>query len=143
MAADMAADDDAAVRKLIDDMTQAWNRGDAQAYGACYCADGTFTNVNGTYHVGRDAFDRRHEEVFRGIFNGTTLSMIIKKLRFVVPNVAVVDVDTNIAGCRAKLSEMAVGADGALRSCLLMVLVKQDGDWWISAYHNVWRAAAR
>jgi hypothetical protein len=29
-----------------------------------------------------------------------------------------------------------------LRSCLLMVLVKQRSAWWIAADHNVWRGAA-
>jgi len=33
-----------------------------------------------------------------------------------------------------------VGADGALRTCLLMVLTKDAGKWWIAAYHNVWRS---
>jgi uncharacterized protein (TIGR02246 family) len=124
-------------------MTDAWNRGDAGAYGARYCADGTFTNVSGTYHVGRDEFDRRHDEVFRGIFKGTTLSMTIKSLRIVAPDVAVADVDTDIVGCRAKWPGAVMDADGGLHSCLLMVLIKQSGEWWITAYHNVWRAAGR
>jgi uncharacterized protein (TIGR02246 family) len=133
--------DEAAIRQLVDDMTDAWNRGDAQAYGARYRADGTFTNVNGTYHFGRDAFDRRHAEVFRGMFNGTKLAMTIKKLRFIAPDVAAVDIDTDIVGCQAPPPGVAVDSDGTLHSCLLMVLVKDGGAWWISAYHNVWRGA--
>jgi hypothetical protein len=27
--------------------------------------------------------------------------------------------------------------DGTVRTKLLMVLVREHGDWWISAYHNV------
>jgi hypothetical protein len=26
--------------------------------------------------------------------------------------------------------------------CLLMVLTKDHGKWWIAAYHNVWQSAA-
>jgi uncharacterized protein (TIGR02246 family) len=138
----VTAADEAAIRQLVNDLTEAWNRGDAEAYGARYRADGTFTNVNGTFHVGREEFDRRHAEVFGGIFNGTTLSMTIKRLRFVAPNVAVVDIDTDVAGCRRRPPGAAADADGTLHSCLLMVLVKEHGAWWIGAYHNVWRAAA-
>jgi uncharacterized protein (TIGR02246 family) len=134
------ASDEAAIARLIDEMTQAWNRGDAKAYGAHYRDDATFTNVNGTFHIGRAAFDRRHEEVFSDIFNGTTQAMTIKKLRFIAADVAVVDVDTSIAGCRA--TALPFHADGKLYSCLMMVMIKQDGTWWISAYHNVWRTPA-
>lgn len=134
------ASDEAAIARVIKDMTEPWNRGDAEAYGARYRDDATSTNVNGTFHVGRTAFDRRHEEVFGGIFSGTTQAMTIKKLRFIAADVAVVDVDTRIAGCRA--TGLPFHADGRLHSCLLMVLIKQDGTWWISAYHNVWRAPA-
>jgi uncharacterized protein (TIGR02246 family) len=139
----MATGDEAAIQHLMDDMTAAWNRGDAKAYGARYRADGTFTNVNGTYHSGREEFDHRHADVFRGMFKDTTLSMRIRTLRLVAANVAVVDIETTIAGCEAKLPGADIGDDGALHSCLLWVLVKDGGEWWISAYHNVWRAAPR
>jgi uncharacterized protein (TIGR02246 family) len=135
--------DDTAIRQLMDDLTEAWNRGDARAYGARYRDDGTFTNVNGTYHLGRDEFDRRHAEVFRGMFKDTKVAMTIKTLRFIAPNVAAVDIDTDIAGCQARPPGVAVDPDGTLHSCLLMVLVKEGGTWWISAYHNVWRGAPR
>ena len=38
----MASPDEIAIRQLMDDMTDAWNRGDARAFGARYRADGTF-----------------------------------------------------------------------------------------------------
>ena len=50
---------EAAIQRLADALMDAWNRGDAAAFGARYRADGTFTNVNGTYHFGKDAFNRR------------------------------------------------------------------------------------
>ena len=120
----------------------AWNRGDAAAFGAHYRADGTFTNVNGTYHFGREAFDQRHAEVFGGVFKGTRLSLTIKNLRFVAPTVAVVDADTTISHCRTTMPGMHLDADGAAHTSLLIVLIKEAGDWWIAAYHNVWRAKA-
>jgi len=139
----MTASDESAIRQLMDEMTDAWNRGDPNAFGARYRDDGTFTNVNGTFHFGRAEFDRRHDEVFRGAFNDTTPTMTIKKLRTITPNVAAVDIDTTIAGCRAALPAWPVGNDGALHTSLLMVLLKESNAWWVSAYHNVWRAEPR
>ena len=138
----MPIDDQRQIEQLIGELTDAWNRGDAKAYGARYLADGTFTNANGSFYVGRDEFDRRHEEIFRGVLRDTRLAMTIKKLRFVRPDVAIVDADTGISGAPLRPLGVDVGPDGLLRSCLLMVLVKERGAWWIAAYHNVWRSAA-
>ena len=81
----MASAEETEIREMLDEMTDAWARGDATAYGAHYQADGTFTNVFGTFHVGHEEFDLRHDEVFRGIFKGTRLTMDIRMLRFLRP----------------------------------------------------------
>ena len=135
------ASDAAEIEELTDVLMDAWNRGDANAFGARYRADGTFTNVNGTYHFGKDAFNRRHAEVFGGVFKGTTLSIAIRNLRFLTTDVAVVDAETTISNCSQAIRGMPVGVDGAAHTSLLMVLIKDAGEWGITAYHNVWRAA--
>lgn len=134
------ADEEAAIQKLLGELADAWNRGDAPAYGARYRPDGTFTNVNGTFHAGREAFNRRHEEIFRGFLRGTTLELTTKELRFIRPDVAVVDLDTGVSGVPAPPPGVRAAPDGALHTCLLLVLVKEGGSWWIAAYHNVWRS---
>jgi uncharacterized protein (TIGR02246 family) len=138
----MAAADESEIQILIDQLAGAWKRGDAKAYGERFLPDGTFTNVNGEFYAGREEFDRRHGEVFAGVFCGTTLTLTMKKLRFVRPDVAIADVDTEVAGAQLRPQGVAVGADGVLRSRLLMVLLKENGAWCIAAYHNVWQAAA-
>jgi uncharacterized protein (TIGR02246 family) len=137
--AGMSTEDERQIEQLIGELANAWNRGDAKAYGARYLADATFTNANGSFFVGRDEFYRRHEEIFRGVLRGTAVAMTIKKLRFVRPDVAIVDAGTGISGSPLRPQGVEVGPDGVLRSCLLMMLLKQDGGWWITAYHNVWR----
>jgi uncharacterized protein (TIGR02246 family) len=137
----MTSADEQEIHTLIDELTDAWKRGDAKAYGARVMPETTFTNVNGEFYVGREAFNRRHAEVFRGVFRGTTLALAINKLRFVRPEVAIADIDAEVSGAQLCPPGVAVGADGALRSRLLMTLVKEQGAWWIAAYHNVWQAA--
>lgn len=136
----MPSADEAEIQELLGELIDAWNRGDADAFGARYRSDATFTNVNGNFCIGRDEFNFRHEEIFRGVLSGTTLALTAKKLRFVRPDVAIVDVDVSIFGCAARPPGIHVGSDGALRTCLLMVLTKDAGRWWIAAYHNVWRS---
>lgn len=137
----MATTDEAAIHQLLRELEDAWNRGDAQAYGARYQEDGTFTNVNGTFYDGREAFNRRHEEGFRSIYRGSTVALTPRKLRFIRPDVAVVDIDASLSGLQAPPGVQA-GPDGALHTCLLLVLVKEGGSWWMTSYHNVWRKAA-
>ena len=136
----MTTTDEGAILQLIGELTDAWNRGDAKAYGARHRDDSTFTNVNGAFYVGRQEFDRRHDEVFSGIFKGTTRALAVKKLRFVRPDVAIVDIDAGLAGSLAQPSGVQAGPDGELHTCLLMALIKEHGSWWIAAYHNVWRS---
>ena len=90
--------------------------------------------------MGKDEFDSRREEIFRGVFQGTKLNLSIKTLRFVRSDVAIADIDATLVGCLAKPPGVNVGPDGVLHACLLMVLLKQNHCWWIAAYHNVWRS---
>jgi uncharacterized protein (TIGR02246 family) len=133
--------DEPAIEQLICELVDAWDRGDAEAYGMRYRADGTFTNVNGALYVGQDEFVRRHAEIFAGYLAGTTISLATTQLRFVGPDVAVVDVDVSLFGVRAPPAGVALDPAGAVHTCLLLVLVRDRGSWWISAYHNVWRQA--
>ena len=120
-----------AVDQLLGEIAEAWNTGDARAYGARYRPDGTFTNTDGTLDLGRDEFVRHAEEAFQGVLAGTRLSLAVRKLRLVRPDVAVVDLDLRISGVPG----------GELRTSLMLVLVAENDRWWITAQHNVMQSA--
>ena len=61
----------------------------------------------------------------------------IATLRFIRPDVAIADIDAEVRGFTALPSGLTAMPDGAVQTKLLMVLVNERGDWWISAYHNV------
>lgn len=79
----MPSADETEIQGLLCELIETWRLGDAKAYGARYLPDGTFTNVNGGFYVGREEFDLRHDDIFRGVFKGTTLPPTIRTLRFV------------------------------------------------------------
>lgn len=130
--------DEAAIRKIIQDEVTAWNRGDAVAYGEHFAKDGTFTNILGVFYQGRDIFVKEHAQIFKTIFLGTRLQQDINSLRFVDPEVAVVEVLTAVSGMK-KIPVRADNYDskGRLRTRLLQVIEKKNGKWEIVAYHNV------
>ena len=117
-------------------MGDAWARGDAIAYAHRFANDGTFTNFLGMFFQGRDAFRDRHDAVFGTVFQGSTLGLRIATLRFVRSDVAIADTEAEVRGLTAVPSGLTA-VDGVVRSRLLMVLVKEQEEWWITAYHNV------
>lgn len=120
-----------AVDQLLGEIAEAWNAGDARAYGARYCADGTFTNTDGTLDLGRDEVVHTAEKAFQGILAGTKLSLAVRKLRLVRPHVAVVDLDARVSGMPG----------GEARISQMLVLVEEDDRWWITAQHNLMQSA--
>jgi len=121
----------AAVDQLVGEIAEAWNAGDARAYGARYSPDGTFTNSDGTLDLGRDEVVRTAEQAFQGVLAGTKFSSAVRKVRLVRPDVAVADLDTRVSGMPG----------GEVRISQMLVLVKEDDRWWITAQHNVMQSA--
>jgi uncharacterized protein (TIGR02246 family) len=129
--------DQLAIERLITSLEDAWARGDAAAFASRFANDGTFTNILGMFFHGRDAFRERHDDVFRTVFKGSTLALQVAALRFIRPDVAIADLDADLRGYTALPPGLRAMPDGAVRTRLLMVLVREHGDWWISTYHNV------
>ena len=129
--------DDADIRHIIADEVSAWNHGDAVAYSRHFAKDGTFTNIRGQFFTGYDAFLHQHEHVFQTFFKHSVLQQDIVSLKFVTPDVAVVDVLTAVTGVEHPAPGMSMDQKGRLRTRLLQVIVRQHGEWTIVAYHNV------
>jgi uncharacterized protein (TIGR02246 family) len=132
-----SAQDIAAIEALVSAQADAWNQGNAKAFAVRFAEDGSFTNIIGMTFYGREAFEQRHAEIFRTIYKGSSVRFSIQKLRFIRPDVAVVDVDGVLTGYAKLHPGIQAGTDGAIRSKLQVVLTNERGDWWITAYHNV------
>jgi len=131
--------DEVTIRTILQEEVATWNRGDADGYSRHVAADITFTNIQGMFYTGQKAFRDRHEEIFKGPFRGTTLRQEIVSLRFVRPDVAIVDALTWVSGFSQSgpPPDTHTDAKARLRTRLLQVLVKDGGEWKISVYHNV------
>ncbi len=131
--------DETAIRSIVQDEIVAWNEGDAVAYSRHFAADGTFTNIVGQFFTGHEAFLEQHATIFEGRFKQTRLQQDIVSLKFVRPDVAVVEVLTSVTGTVAATLAPGTAGDpkGRLRTRLLQVVVKQGEEWKVVAYHNV------
>jgi uncharacterized protein (TIGR02246 family) len=130
-----------AVDQLLGEIAEAWNAGDARAYGARYRPDGTFTNTDGTLDLGRDEVVRTAEGAFQGVLAGTKLSLAVRKLRLICPDVAVVDLDARVSGMPVPPPGAGDEPGREVRISQMLVLLKKDDRWWITAQHNVMQSA--
>jgi uncharacterized protein (TIGR02246 family) len=120
------------IKALIARENRAWNAGDAVAYSEDVAPDCVFTNLFGQQFAGRDAFEQQHARVFAGVFKGSHLDQKIDHLRRVRPDVAIVDTSATL--------EVPAGDLGSARTVhtrLAQVLVRDEGAWRITSYHNV------
>ena len=131
------ADSDTAIRKIVADQAVAWNAGDGARYASFVTPDVSFTNLFGMVMYGRDAFERRHSEILGTFYRGTTKSHVVRRVRLITPDVAIVDIDNEVRGVRSMPRGIAVPADGVIKTQLMEIFVKRNGRWWVEAYHNV------
>ncbi|PSR52288.1 hypothetical protein AHMF7605_01500 [Adhaeribacter arboris] len=127
------------IQHIIQQETEAWNKGDAKGYSRYFASDGTFTNILGMFFTGKEEFKKRHQQIFTGIFRGTAMKQNIVSLKFVRPEVALVETLTWTSGfSKAGLPPgMHSDTKGRLRTRLLQVKVKETGRWKVVSYHNV------
>ena len=127
--------DEAAIRSIVQNETDTWNKGDAVGYSKDFSTNGTFTNIRGQFFTGYDGFLKQHQVIFDGIFRNTTLDQRVVSLKFVRPDVAIVETLTAVAGLAQPPTGVALH-DGRIRTRLLQIVVREKGVWKIVTYHN-------
>ena len=86
---------------------------------------------------GKQAFAQRHLEILATFYRGTTKHHVIRHIRFVTPDVAIVDIDNEVRGVTAMPGSIVVPSDGVVKTQLMEVFVRREARWWVEAYHNV------
>lgn len=128
---------EAAIRAIVAEQVAAWDAGDGPGYARHLAPDASFTNLFGMVFYGAPAFAQRHAEILATFYKGTTKHHVIRRIRFVTPDVAIVDIDNQVQGVKAMPEGIVVPPDGIVKTQLMEVFVRRSGRWWIEAYHNV------
>jgi uncharacterized protein (TIGR02246 family) len=120
--------DDAAVRRLFDDLISAWGRGEGTAYGALFSEDADYIAFDGSRTIGRQAIAKAHQKLFDSWLKGTRLVGRIERLSFPHPEIALVV---------ATGATLMPGKDRPQRpSIQTLVARKQDDTWRFIAFQN-------
>ena len=128
-----AADEKSGIEVLFRQFVEAWNRHDVRAFSLVFSPDADLTNWRGQHVRGRAAIEERFHPLFSGpIFKDSVCSGKVRMIRFLRPDIAIVDIDWEMTGARS-----ADGAPRPKRQGLLdWVCEKQDRDWRIVAFHD-------
>lgn len=129
--------EDAQIRAVVQSEQDAWNAGDAEAFGAHYAEDGSFTNVIGQQLYGRTAFVAQHAAIFSTIYKGSHNVLSVGRITYLRPDVAVVDIDGALTGATRLPPGLKAGEDGALHVKLQEVMTRGAYGWTVAAFHNV------
>jgi uncharacterized protein (TIGR02246 family) len=115
--------DERAIQKLRDAHDAAWNRHDAKAIAALFAQDADRATVNGWFS-GRSQIEQGYARTFSGAFKAATLTNQAPKLKFLTPDVAVLDVDNLVTGTTDGIS---------VRNHSTSIYVKRNGEWTLVA----------
>jgi uncharacterized protein (TIGR02246 family) len=124
---------EADVRAVLDRLTQAWNDADAAAYGRLFTEDADYITFFGLNMPGRAAIEGGHRALFEGPMKGSKLTGNLgaeTKVRFVRPDVAVA-----VVGGGSSLNGAGT-TDAGRESTVSFVLVRDGGEWLITAFQN-------
>jgi len=61
----------------------------------------------------------------------------VRRVRFISPDVAIVDIDNEVRGVKTMPGGIEVPPDGVIKTQLMEVFVRRGEQWWVEAYHNV------
>ena len=127
---------EAAIRRIVQSEIDTWNKGDAVGYSKDFATGGTFTNIRGQFFTGYDGFLKQHQFIFDGLFKNSKLQQRVISLKFVRPDVAIVETVTTVSGLTQPPPGVTFDDKGHLHTRLLQVVARNKGVWKIVTYHN-------
>lgn len=128
---------EAAVRALLARQAEDWNRHDARAWCAPFAEDAEFVNILGMLLQGRPQIEKRHAELFDGIFKRSRVVVNTRKVRSLGPTSALAETDYELRDYdRLPAGFKPTDADGTLRTRLKYVLTLTPEGWRIVSAQN-------
>ena len=80
--------DEAAIRRVVDAFTKAYDAGDSKAIGALFIPEAEIISEDGTTQQGRDAIETEFADIFKQ-HPKATIKSDVKSIRFVSPTLAI------------------------------------------------------
>jgi uncharacterized protein (TIGR02246 family) len=124
-----SAADDAAIRKATEQFSPAWAKGDSKSLGALYTMDADYVSSTGLVAKGRAEIEKAYAAQFAGVYKGTSLKNDVTNVRFLKPDIAIVNGTFEVTGLHGPDGKEMPSRKGISTS----IVVKQNGQWLITA----------
>lgn len=124
-----SAQNEDGIRSVLSAMEEAWNRGDAKGWAGHFTRDAELVDVAGVILEGRDRIEGRHGQLLGDMFYGSHLTQRPRKIRFLQPDIAIVDVDAELYGYKSL--PKGFPTSGAILSARLKHVMVYAVDRWL------------
>ena len=128
--------DETAIRENVRQMEAGWNAKSGAQFAKPFAADADYVVINGMYIKGREAIAEGHQRIFDTIYRVSTLSLSVKQMRMLRPDVAVV----HVTGANKFTRD---GETRTSEAIITLVMTKESGAWKIAAFQNTQVVAQR
>jgi uncharacterized protein (TIGR02246 family) len=121
--------DEQVINGILQHLETAWNRYDSVGFAAVFSEDANFIHIFGGQLDGRSAIEAAHQNIFETIYRGSHVSFVLRSIRFLRPDVAVV-----FARAHVKFKEGNEAREIETRPTF--VVLKEQDRWQIVAFQN-------
>jgi uncharacterized protein (TIGR02246 family) len=126
------AAEEAAVRQVITEMTEGFNRHDGKAASRMYQPNARLVTVRGEVMEGEAAIEQGLTSIFQTRARNATHQTVDLTIRFLRPDIALAYVRNELSGL--------IAPDGqplpSHQELSLRVFIKEGGHWQVAAFHN-------
>jgi uncharacterized protein (TIGR02246 family) len=128
----ISPDDESAVRALVNEFANTWNRHDMKAMHELDTEDVEWINVVGHHWLGKGTVYKGHAAIHKGMYAKTTMSVESATVRSIAPAVAVAVATMHFGSSLDPLYSWVLAA----KTRGSFTMVKRDGIWKIAHFQN-------
>lgn len=134
--ADSRAEDETAIKAIVQQMQDGWNAGNGKAFAAPFAEDADYVIVNGMRLKGRDVIASMHQRIFDTFYKNSQNRGDVKSVRFLRPDIAIAHVEWT-------LKFMENGNNREAKAINSIILSKENRQWGIAAFQNTYIEGAK
>jgi uncharacterized protein (TIGR02246 family) len=121
--------DEQAINDILGRLEVAWNAGDSTSFAASFREDAIFIHIFGGQLDGGPAIEAAHRHIFETLYKGSRASYLLRSVRFIRPDVAIVLV-------RQHVNFYEGNETREIDTRPTLIMVKEQGQWHIVALQN-------
>ena len=120
--------DEAMILARAQEFADAWNKHDATALAYLWSADGDLINPMGRRASGLTEIQRLFADEQSKAMKATTFTITGMKVRFINPQMAIIDQDAEVTGIAAP-----DGTTVSMKPHIVALVSKSGGQWWVTS----------